>query len=54
MNSNTKEELKDFIRSIIELGTCTTSWGWTDEKRGDLIDSGNRLLEQLDKDETIL
>lgn len=49
MNSNTREDLKDFIRNVIEF----IRDGEFSVNNLDLIDSGNRLIEQLDKDETI-
>ena len=53
MNSNTREDLKEFIRAVqalVQRGSVDLGYVWTSE----LIEVGDQLIQQLDKDETII
>jgi len=53
MNSNTRTDLQEFIRAMKSMAmACYTLIG--EEQARNVIEAGDQLIQQLDKDETII
>jgi len=53
MNDATRQELKEFVKELINFACAVSSVAGTDAV-ADLCIEGEKLLEQLDKDPTII
>jgi hypothetical protein len=53
MNNLTRQELKEFVQEILQFAYAVSSVAGT-KAVADIVEKGARLMEQLDKDPTII